>query len=221
MTSATVENDYVALCAECQVTDNTLRHRRRITASGDQSVLAERKPVQVNKNTKRQVASSYDWFRKVPAGRVRLLRHNANTMRQSHDMAVTAPNTTSLRIHISAWTIFNVYTCLHQALFTGHQRRAISQSTTARKHPNPIHLDHLALQRQAPRTTMPIPCWPGTWTPAMLARIKYLKTQGFDVYFITRYLVAEFGGPKEFDVVLRKMQEMYFLQTMGIKLGDV
>lgn len=55
----------------------------------------------------------------------------------------------------------------------------------------------------------------------MLARIKFLKAQGFDVYFITRYLAAEFGGPKEFDVVLRKMQEMYFLQTMGVKLGDV
>ena len=55
----------------------------------------------------------------------------------------------------------------------------------------------------------------------MLARIKFLKAQGFDVYFITRYLVAEFGAPKEVDVVLRKMQEMYFLQTMGVKLGEV
>lgn len=55
----------------------------------------------------------------------------------------------------------------------------------------------------------------------MLSRIKLLKAQGYDVYYITRYLTAEFGGPKEFDVVLRKMQEMYFWQTMGLKLGDV
>lgn len=68
---------------------------------------------------------------------------------------------------------------------------------------------------------MPIPCWPGTWTPSMLSRITYLKAQGYDVYFITRYLASEFGGPKEFDVVLRKMQEMYFLQRMGLKLGEV
>lgn len=55
----------------------------------------------------------------------------------------------------------------------------------------------------------------------MLSRITYLKAQGYDVYFITRYLASEFGGPKEFDVVLRKMQEMYFLQRMGLKLGEV
>jgi hypothetical protein len=55
----------------------------------------------------------------------------------------------------------------------------------------------------------------------MLARISFLKAQGFDVYFITRYLTAEFGGPKEFDVVLRKMQEMYFMQTMGVRLGEI
>jgi hypothetical protein len=53
----------------------------------------------------------------------------------------------------------------------------------------------------------------------MLSRLLVLKAQGCDVYFITRYLTAAFGGPREPEVVLRKMQEMYFWDRMGVRLG--
>jgi hypothetical protein len=67
---------------------------------------------------------------------------------------------------------------------------------------------------------MPIPSWPGIWTPQMVDMVIVLRAQGFDVHFITRYLTARYGGPREYEVVLRKMQELYFWEKMGIRLGD-
>ena len=55
----------------------------------------------------------------------------------------------------------------------------------------------------------------------MLERLVILKAQGFDVYFITQYLMIEFGAPREHEVVLRKMQEMYFWEKMGVRLGRI
>jgi hypothetical protein len=66
---------------------------------------------------------------------------------------------------------------------------------------------------------MPIPSWPGTWTTEMIHTVELLHAQGLDVYYITRYLTHQYGGPKEYEVVLRKMQELYFMRTMGVRLG--
>jgi hypothetical protein len=52
----------------------------------------------------------------------------------------------------------------------------------------------------------------------MLERLLLLRAQGLDVYFITRYLNIEFGGPRECEVVLRKMQEIYFWERLGVRL---
>jgi len=52
----------------------------------------------------------------------------------------------------------------------------------------------------------------------MLECLVILKAQGFDVYFITKYLVFEFGGPRETEVVLRKMQELYFWDKLAVRL---
>lgn len=54
----------------------------------------------------------------------------------------------------------------------------------------------------------------------MIETVKLLKAQLFDVYYITRYLTARFNGPREYEVVLRKMQELYFWEKMGVRLGD-
>jgi len=53
----------------------------------------------------------------------------------------------------------------------------------------------------------------------MVDTLKLLRAQGCDVYYITNYLTGLYGGPKEFDVVLRKMQEIYFWERMGVKMG--
>jgi hypothetical protein len=68
---------------------------------------------------------------------------------------------------------------------------------------------------------MPIPSWPGTWTPQMVSAVQLLHAQLFDVHYITRYLTHLYGGPREYEVVLRKLQELYFLERMGVKLGNV
>jgi hypothetical protein len=68
---------------------------------------------------------------------------------------------------------------------------------------------------------MPVPTSPHPWTPAMLSTLLVLKAEGFDVDYITGYLTHVFGGPKEVQVVLRKMQEIYFWEKMGVKLGEV
>ena len=65
---------------------------------------------------------------------------------------------------------------------------------------------------------MPVPTWVGSWTPDMISRLKLLKDLNYDVYFITGWLADEFGGPKESDVVLRKMQQIYFWERMGVDL---
>lgn len=68
---------------------------------------------------------------------------------------------------------------------------------------------------------MPIPSSPHLWTPSMLNTLLVLKEEGFDVEYITGYLIHVFGGPREVQVVLRKMQEIYFWEKMGIRLGGV
>jgi hypothetical protein len=55
----------------------------------------------------------------------------------------------------------------------------------------------------------------------MLSTLLVLKAEGFDVDYITGYLTHVFGGPREVQVVLRKMQEIYFWEKMGVKLGEV
>lgn len=52
----------------------------------------------------------------------------------------------------------------------------------------------------------------------MISRLHALKQLGYDVYFITKWLSDEFGGPKEWEVVLRKMQQIYFWERMGVDL---
>jgi hypothetical protein len=52
----------------------------------------------------------------------------------------------------------------------------------------------------------------------MISRLRFLKELGYDVYFITKWLSDEFGGPKEWEVVLRKMQQIYFWERLGVDL---
>jgi hypothetical protein len=47
-----------------------------------------------------------------------------------------------------------------------------------------------------------------------------LRDCGFDVYFITDWLVSEFGGPREWEVVLHKMQRQYFWETCGVDIDS-
>jgi len=54
----------------------------------------------------------------------------------------------------------------------------------------------------------------------MIDTVKLLHAQLMDVHYVTRYLTHRYGGPKEYEVVLRKMQELYFWDRMGVKLGD-
>jgi hypothetical protein len=68
---------------------------------------------------------------------------------------------------------------------------------------------------------MPISTSPHPWTPSMLSTLLVLKAEGFDVYYITSYLKEVFGGPREVEVVLRKMQELYFWEKLGVKLGEI
>ncbi|RDI81404.1 hypothetical protein Vi05172_g8576 [Venturia inaequalis] len=68
---------------------------------------------------------------------------------------------------------------------------------------------------------MPIPTSPHPWTPSMLNTLLVLKAEGFDVEYITKYLIGVFGGPREVQVVLRKMQEIYFWEKMGVRMNEV
>jgi hypothetical protein len=66
---------------------------------------------------------------------------------------------------------------------------------------------------------MPIATWPGTWTPQMVNTLQVLKAQLFDVYYITEYLTELYGQPRQWQVVLRKMQEIYFWEKMAMTLN--
>lgn len=55
----------------------------------------------------------------------------------------------------------------------------------------------------------------------MLNTLLVLKAEGFDVEYITKYLIGVFGGPREVQVVLRKMQEIYFWEKMGVRMNEV
>jgi hypothetical protein len=65
---------------------------------------------------------------------------------------------------------------------------------------------------------MPVPISATPWTPQHTDRMMQLRDCGFDVYLITDWLVSEFGGPKEWEVVLHQMQRQYFWETCGVDI---
>jgi len=68
---------------------------------------------------------------------------------------------------------------------------------------------------------MPIPISSTPWTPQHNDRMTLLRDCGFDVYFITDWLVGEFGGPSEWEVVLHKMQKQYFWEACGVDIDSL
>jgi hypothetical protein len=48
-----------------------------------------------------------------------------------------------------------------------------------------------------------------------------LRDIGCDVYEITEYFISMFGGPKEWEVVLHKMQVFYFLEKCGVNIDEL
>jgi hypothetical protein len=73
---------------------------------------------------------------------------------------------------------------------------------------------------------MPIPKFNIHWTPTLIQRLQYLKAQLLPVESIAELLQWECssgGGSSSSDgswltvpVVLRKMQELYFLEKLGV-----
>jgi hypothetical protein len=69
--------------------------------------------------------------------------------------------------------------------------------------------------------TMPVPLSTTTWTTQHHLWMTTLKDWGWDVYEITNYFIAEMGGPKEWEVVLHKMQVEYFRQRCGVDIDEL
>jgi len=48
-----------------------------------------------------------------------------------------------------------------------------------------------------------------------------LRDMGYDVHEITDYFIFNFGGPKEWEVVLHKMQVQYFMERCGVDIDQL